>query len=121
MADIKQVYQELCNEQRKLKAMEREFNEQSKKVTALREMMLSEMTIAGTVAYKGSLGTLSIRTSEQPVVNDWDALYQFILQNKAFDLLQRRVSSTAYRDRLEDGEVPGVTTFEKQTLFVTLA
>lgn len=41
-----------------------------------------------------------------PKVEDWDALYSWLLENKAPYVLQRRVSSTAYRDLLDSGEGP---------------
>lgn len=41
-----------------------------------------------------------------PKVESWDDLYSWILENQALYLLQRRVSSTAYRDLLDSGEGP---------------
>ena len=53
-----------------------------------------------------------VKTEEIPQVKDWDAFYQFIHKNKAYELLQRRVSTEAAKERLESGKpVPGLGTF----------
>ena len=45
-------------------------------------------------------------------VKDWDKLYAYILKNKAWDLLQKRASATAFRERWDDKVVvPGVEAF----------
>lgn len=121
MSKIKSIYAKLCKEQKKLKELEREYNSQKAKAKELSDEMLTEMTIIGTSSYSGDLGRLSVRTTTQPAVDDWEALYDYIVATRSFDMLQRRVSATAYRDRLENGEpVPGVEPFEKKTLSITL-
>lgn len=54
-----------------------------------------------------------------PTVNDWDAFYNFIRENDAMHLLQRRVTSTSYREYIDAGqEVPGVVPFTKRSVQV---
>lgn len=66
---------------------------------------------------QGKLGKVTIARSDHAVVKDWDKLYKFILRNKAFELLQKRVSGAAYRERLEAGKkVPGLENFVKVEL-----
>lgn len=120
MSNMKEVATQLCDEQRKMKAMEREFGVQKKICDGLRQQMIAEMQIAGTTSYNGEGGTLSVRKSQQAVVDDWPAFYKFIHENEAFDLLQRRIAVTSYRERIEDGPIPGTSEFEKSTLFITL-
>jgi hypothetical protein len=53
--------------------------------------------------------SVSINTSTVPDVVDWDAFYEFIFSTKDSTLLQRRPSSTAYKEFLKMGiEVPGL-------------
>lgn len=48
-----------------------------------------------------------------PTVGDWSAVYQYITENNAFDLLQKRVGMTAARARWDDGiEIPGISQTE---------
>lgn len=50
-----------------------------------------------------------IVTKRKPQAADWPAIQAYIIQNHAFDLLQRRLSDKAVVDRWEAGEiVPGV-------------
>lgn len=48
----------------------------------------------------------------KPTVEDWNALYVYIRENNAFELLHRRVTESAVQERWFDGvAVPGVTKF----------
>jgi hypothetical protein len=48
-----------------------------------------------------------------PTVEDWDLLHQHILNTNQFELLQKRMSATAYREFLQmDMSVPGVKATE---------
>jgi plasmid maintenance system killer protein len=53
--------------------------------------------------------SVSINEDTVPEVVDWDSLYAHILSTRDFSLIQRRVSSTAYKELLKLGEgVPGL-------------
>ena len=57
--------------------------------------------------------TLSIKEEIVPTVEDWDKDYQHILDTKQFELLQKRMSATAWRELLQMGQaVPGVKATE---------
>jgi len=57
--------------------------------------------------------TISKKKEIVPTVEDWDALQQHILDTKQFELLQRRMSATAYRELLQmELSVPGVKATE---------
>ena len=80
----------------------------------LRRLIIQHLQDVGLDSGRGSLATASITTDDQASVKDWEAFENYILENKSFDLLQRRVSITAVRARWENSEVvPGV---EKVTL-----
>ncbi len=53
--------------------------------------------------------SVSINTDTVPEVVDWDALYSHILEQQDVSLIQRRVSSTVYKELLKLGiAVPGL-------------
>lgn len=57
--------------------------------------------------------TISKKKEVVPTVEDWDALHQHILDTKQFELLQKRMSATAYRELLQmEMSVPGVKATE---------
>ena len=101
---MKQIYSKLITEHKKLKAKEAAYNEQKKIVEELKSTMSIEMDNVGTSTYKGNKGTISIAQYVIPIVDNWDEVYKYIQKNDAFDLLQRRITSAAWRDRLEEGE-----------------
>lgn len=63
---------------------------------------------------KGKRGVASIKKARFPSIKDRRKFDKYVLRNKALDLFHNRISSKAYFDRLEDGEVvPGVEVFER--------
>lgn len=118
---IKTTYIKLMREQKALKELESQLTDQKKLVESLRDEMIAEMNTAGTDSYKSDLGSIALMRTDVPTVDDWDAFYKFVHSHNAFDLLQRRVSSSAWRDRVEEGEnIPGVKKFQKETLRIAL-
>lgn len=62
---------------------------------------------------KGKKGIAAVRKSAHPSIKDRSKFMRYLIKNKAYDLLQNRIASRAYFDRLEEGEtIPGVTVFE---------
>ena len=57
--------------------------------------------------------TNSLKTETVPTVEDWDALHQHISDTGRFELLQKRMSATAYRELIAmEPSVPGVRSTE---------
>lgn len=68
---------------------------------------------------KFSVGKMSFSISETLVgnVQDWDQVHEFIRENNAFHLLQRRLSNAAYKELMDLGEAPGgIEPFTKRSL-----
>ena len=51
---------------------------------------------------KTAHGTAYIAYRESATVADWDVLLGFIKKSEAWDLLERRVSKSAVKDRMEE-------------------
>lgn len=79
--------------------------------------VLNSMLDGNVESVRTGRATVSVKRSTVPQVQDWNALDAYIVKNKALDLLQRRVSVTAWRERVEAGKaVPGVVPYEKVDL-----
>jgi len=53
-------------------------------------------------------------------VMDWDAVWDYIYEHRASEMVQRRIGVTAVRDRWDMGdEVPGVERYEYNDLSIT--
>ena len=71
--------------------------------------LLKKLDTEGLKKTANEVASVSIKEETVPDVHDWDALYEHIKQTGDFSLIQRRVSSTAYRELLKLGEnVPGL-------------
>ena len=117
---MKRLYAKLVSEKKKLDNLEKQFNEQKKLVNELKQDVLVEMEQIGTTTYNGDKAVISVTEHEIPVVEDWDAFYAYIYENNAIDLLQRRVTSSAWKDRRDDGEqVAGVDSMKQQRLRIS--
>lgn len=113
--DMMRALFEIRTEKEGLEAQIKALNERA---TALETDLLAQMEEQGATRIGvNGLGLAIKTTAEVPVVEDWDQLYAYIHENDAFHLLQRRVSSTAYRELIASGEaLPGVRSFEKVSL-----
>ena len=90
-----------------LKAQEKEFNAQKRELEA---QIAIRMTEEGLEKISNGGRTLSLKKEIVPDVQDWDALQQHVAETGEFELLHRRVSATAYREKVALGaDVPGVT------------
>jgi hypothetical protein len=91
---------------KKLDALSEDYNE-------VQEELLEAMKAEGVDKVGGKSATISLSSAMVPTVKDWDKVYAYIMKHKAFDLLQRRLSTEAWRERLDVVPVPGVETFKK--------
>lgn len=64
----------------------------------------------GVTSFKTKHGTAFLTTTDYANVGDWDAILEFIRDNEAYDMLEKRVSKTAVRGYIEMNKAvpPGV-------------
>lgn len=61
----------------------------------------------GVTSFKTKHGTAFLTTTDFASIENWDAALDFIINNEAFDMLEKRVSKTAVRGYIkENKEVP---------------
>lgn len=72
-------------------------------------LLLKKMDAEGLSRTANQQASVSINEDTVPDVTDWEELYQHVIATGDFSLIQRRVSSTAYKELLKLGEaVPGL-------------
>ena len=104
---------ELIDKKKSIKSQMEKLNNELK---GLREQendidleLLKKLDTEGLKKTANEVASVSIKEETVPDVHDWDALYAHIISTGDFSLIQRRVSSTAYRELLKLGEnVPGL-------------
>jgi hypothetical protein len=83
----------------------------------LREYIIQNLPKSQATGVAGKLARVSVVSKDVHAVEDWDKLFEYVRKNKAYDLLQRRIASTAVTARWENNkEVPGVGHFTAVTV-----
>jgi len=103
----------------RIRAKESDLKELKEMKASMEMELLDIMETQGMTKLSGSKGTISISETVVPTVDDWDAFYKFLHRSKAYHMMERRVSSTAYREELETRrgqQIPGVSSYTKRKL-----
>jgi len=104
---------ELINKLADLKAQRIELSskdiELGRQIATLEGDIMHAMNEAGTMKAASDLGhSVSMAKTKHPTITDWDKFYAYVNSTNSFDLLHKRLSSTAFKDRWEAGEeIPG--------------
>lgn len=120
-------YVELRDRRAKLK---REFEAEDAKLKTmmekLEEWFHKELVAAGESSKRTSAGTVFITHKEYAGVADWGAVLEYIQENKAWGMLQRRINLSAVKDIMDadaNGEYrnpppPGINFVRQETVGV---
>lgn len=83
----------------------------------LQDHIFSLLNKQDSTGAKGNLAQVTVIHQVVPTLDEYPDLIKYIKKTGSFDLLQKRLSSTAIKLRWEDGkEVPGVGRFTKVSL-----
>jgi hypothetical protein len=89
----------------KVKELETEYS-------ALERELIDSIPKADLQGAFGKTASVKLDMRQVPTAQDWDKLYAHIKKTGAFDLLQKRLSTTACKDRWEAKRaIPGVEPF----------
>lgn len=110
----------------KIRAKRRELEEQDKelklKLEQISKAMLEICNVQGATTVRTEHGTVSVRTSKNYWTSDWEAFYAFVKTNDAFYLMQKRLSSSAIQQFLDENDstnLPGLNLKEEQSVVIT--
>lgn len=91
---------------------EHEVEELKKRETNLRNHIFNTFEVANIEGAKGKIATVTVGEELKPEVKDWNAVYQYIVENSAWELLEKRMARVAYRELFEAGVlVPGTEAY----------
>ena len=103
LADTRLQLKQLLEQEKKLKQVQ----------NALEAEIAADMERQGLTQTGNDVCTISIKTEVVPTVENWDALWEHIFDTRQSELLQKRMSATAYRELLAMAQtVPGVRSTE---------
>lgn len=84
---------------------------------ALKEHIIQNLPKSEASGVAGKKARVTVVTKEVPQVKDWDAFYKYVAKTKSFDLMQRRLTDAAVKERWEAGkQIPGVEVFKATTI-----
>lgn len=108
MLELRLLRSELSKQDKALKA---EFDSLSEELIAILD---SQDTIQG----KTKKAVATITEEEVANVEDWDVVFNYIIENNATYLLQRRLNNAAWRESLQmdNAPIPGTTVFKKRSI-----
>ena len=103
----------LADTRAKLKVLLEQEKELKQVQNALEAEIAADMERQGLTQTGNDVCTISLKTETVPTVEDWDVLHQHISNTGRFELLQKRMSATAYRELIAmEPSVPGVRSTE---------
>jgi len=86
----------------------------------LKRTIIAKFRESDLTALGADNGLVKMKKVVEPFVNDWRQLYDFIIVNDAWELLHKRVTHSAVKERWDDGiEVPGVGRTDVYSLSVS--
>ena len=105
----------LEKEEAKYREVKSEYEDQRTKVLGL-------MNKEHVESIKTNKGIASIYTTTTVELTDPNKFFNYVARNRAFDLLQRRINTKAWKERIEAGKrVPGTEPKRVRNLRFTLA
>ena len=116
---------ELINQMVELQSQRKSLADQdsalSKQLSQLEADIMHAMSTAGTFKSASDAGhSVTMAKKLHPTITDWNEFYGYVTKTNSFDLLHKRLSSTAFKDRWEAGEqIPGSTAAEVWGISVT--
>lgn len=93
-----------------IQTQEKEYNAQKRELEA---QIAIRMQDEGLDKISNGGLTLSLKKEIVPTVGNWDELQEYVAKTGRFELLQKRMSATAYREAISLGDdIPGVESTE---------
>lgn len=98
---------------------QKKVQEIEKEEKALKAHIIETLPKSKASGISGKVARVSVITKKIPQVKDWETFYKHVKRTGNFELLQRRVSDAAVKERWEDGKkVPGVDHFNAVTISI---
>jgi hypothetical protein len=93
-------------------AEKKKLDEIQAEETALKNHIIENLPKSEASGVAGKLARVTVVVNQVPQVKDWEAFYKYVKKTGNFDLMQKRLTDTAIKERWDAGqEVPGVEHF----------
>lgn len=103
----------------KKREIEKEVKEVSAQMDDLEARIINQLDADEVTLSRGRRASASISEEEVPDVEDWDAVHEYIMSNDALYLLNRKLTTAAWRELKDSGTlIPGTRPFTRRKLSV---
>lgn len=117
---IDKAYELRAKRQAKQKQFDEEIAQMKEEEGEIKKKIIAALRAQGLEKGSGEKYTASITQSIYPRVTDWDRVYAWVKKTSAFEIFERRISKSAFKERYEAGEgIPGIDAFEDEDLSLT--
>ena len=104
-----ELIDERASNKEQLDLLNKQIKELKQHEQLLDVLLLKKMDAEGLSRTANGIASASINEDTVPEITDWEAVFEHINQTGDYSLMQRRMSSVAYKEVLKLGEeVPGV-------------
>ena len=112
--NLSELINQLVNIRQQRSELAKQDKELVQQASQLEADIMHAMNEAGTFRASSDIGhSVSMVKKVHPTIVDWDAFYTYLSETKNFDLIQKRLSGPAFRDRWEQGvAIPGASSSE---------
>lgn len=110
-------YLKLRDKRTALKKLYEEHDDAIKeKMSEIEGSILKYLNDQGMDSARTSAGTIYRQVNMTPSAEDWDTVYEYIRENDAFEMLERRIKKTFVSEYMEENEgklPPGVKVYKE--------
>lgn len=118
--DIPVLIEQYATKRQDRLALQKQTDQLKQEETQLQNDIIAALKDAGMTSAGGSEHKVTFKTVQKPTAADWDKIYDYIQEEGAFDLLQRRLGETAVKLRWEEGiDIPGIVAFPVDKLSIS--
>lgn len=101
-------------------AMQKEVDAVKARETELQEYIIENLSKSDDTGAAGKYYRAQIIPSVVPVAEDWEDIYDYIVENDRFDLLNRSLNQKATKELWEAGvKIPGIGRFNSKKVSIT--
>lgn len=100
--------------------MEEQLKELKEREKEIKDHIINTFSKSDIEGAKGSVASAGILRNTYPRPVDWEKIHKYIRETNQFDLLEKRLLKSAFKERFEAGvSIPGVEAYEEIDLSLT--
>lgn len=99
--------------------MDKEVKEVKERETELREHLIEHLSKDET-GVSGKKYHAQVKSKPQPTVDDWELVWDFVVEKDAFHILGKSLNAKAVKEIWDNGDkIPGVSVMQAKSLSIT--